>query len=266
MRPSTFLIPFLTLLQHTLSQSTIDSSEYTDSSLSITGDEDSVLCETASTPANTNAAFGPPNVFLNASVNVGEIFILVAKLSVKINLDAQVPNLLQFNTGVDLSIGRVSLLIQNVSAKVRLQACLENLVTIIKATLSSIDLHPVLATLRNAVGHLIGAIGDGLSGTGTSSNSPSSKPMGLASTSTDLSARSLGVGLQNLEFSQNMIRPRPRKGHPSTNHVRLASQQTQEQCLDRETRHQAVDTTRLSIYKLISVEETAVYLRLDLYS
>ena len=70
MRPSTFLIPFLTLLQHTLSQSTIDSSEYTDSSLSITGDED------------TNAAFGPPNVFFNASVNVGEIFILVANLSV----------------------------------------------------------------------------------------------------------------------------------------------------------------------------------------
>ena len=206
MRPSTLLFSVLPLLHYGLSQSTADG--YTDYNLAIRGDEDSVLYETASTPANTNASFGPPDVFLNASVHVGEISLLVANLSAQINLDAQVLNLLKFNAGVDLKIGRVSLLIQNVTAEVRLEARLENLVKMINDTLSSVDLNPVLATLGDAVGDLTGAIGNGLGGTGTSSSSstsPTSTGTPNSNSSTTLNSRSLGIGLQNFEFDQNIL-------------------------------------------------------------
>ena len=66
-----------------------------------------------------------------ASVSVGEIHIEVQNLTAKINLDAQVLQLLSFNAGVDLSIQRVNLLIQNVTAKVLLEARLANLVLMI---------------------------------------------------------------------------------------------------------------------------------------
>jgi hypothetical protein len=64
-------------------------------------------------------------------VHVGEIHIEVQNLTAKINLDAQVLQLLSFNAGVDLSIDRVNLLIQNVTAKVILEARLANLVLMI---------------------------------------------------------------------------------------------------------------------------------------
>jgi len=64
-------------------------------------------------------------------VHVGEIHIEVQNLTAKINLDAQVLQLLSFNAGVDLSIDRVNLLIQNVTAKVLLEARLANLVLMI---------------------------------------------------------------------------------------------------------------------------------------
>lgn len=68
---------------------------------------------------------------IQASVHVGEINIEVQNLTAKINLDAQVLQLLSFNAGVDLSISRVQLLIQNVTAKVYLEARLANLVLMI---------------------------------------------------------------------------------------------------------------------------------------
>lgn len=52
-------------------------------------------------------------------------------LTAKINLDAQILQLLSFNAGVDLSIARVNLLIQNVTARVLLEARLANLVLMI---------------------------------------------------------------------------------------------------------------------------------------
>lgn len=64
-------------------------------------------------------------------MHVGEINIEVQNLTAKINLDAQVLQLLSFNAGVDLSIDRVRLLIQNVTAKVVLEARLANLVLMI---------------------------------------------------------------------------------------------------------------------------------------
>ena len=133
------------------------------------GDPTAVLYETENTNANVSALDPEPDVMLNASVHVGEIFIGVDNLTAKINLDAQVLQLLQFNAGVDLSIDKVSLLIQNVTAKVYLEARLGNLVKMIGDVLDSIDLNPVIAELGNGLGTiindtagLVGHIGDGL--------------------------------------------------------------------------------------------------------
>ncbi|CAO2652954.1 Nn.00g023650.m01.CDS01 [Neocucurbitaria sp. VM-36] len=133
------------------------------------GDPLAVLYETENTPSNVSAFVPEPDVMLNASVHVGEIFIGVDNLTAKINLDAQVLQLLQFNAGVDLSIDKVTLLIQNVTAKVYLEARLGNLVKMIGDVLDSIDLNPVIAELGNGLGTiindtagLIGNIGDGL--------------------------------------------------------------------------------------------------------
>lgn len=196
MHISTALLYLIPLLPSSCAQSTSDG--YTDYSLTITDPDDTLLYETSSTPGNPDAKVGPPDVSLNASVSVGEINILVANLSAKIDLDLQILNLVQFNAGVNLDIGRVELNIQNISARVILEARLENLLKIVNSTLSSVDLNPVLATLGEAVGDLAGAVGDGLGGdAGGVSN---------GSTSNDLGARSLGLGVQpNLEFEQNIL-------------------------------------------------------------
>ena len=130
---------------------TPSSSGYTDYTLSLTGDPNSVIYETSSTSSNTTTTNTPPDVYLNATVHVSELSISVSNLTAKINLDAQVLKLLQFNAGIDLSIARVSLAISNVTAKVLLEARLENLVRMIEDTLVSIDLNPVLATVGQLV-------------------------------------------------------------------------------------------------------------------
>lgn len=163
---STLLLSSLLLLLTTLtSAQSTNSSGYTGYSLTLTGDSESVIYETASTPANVSSTTNPePDVFLNATVSVGEIDIEVSNLTAKINLDAQVLQLLQFSAGVDLSIDSVSLSIFNVSAKVLLEARLENLVAMINDTLSSIDLNPVLATLGENLGEVVGGVVDGVAG------------------------------------------------------------------------------------------------------
>lgn len=159
-----FALPLLPAFVSAQSSSTANGGGYIGYSLTESGDPDSAVYETASTPANVSTTYPPPDVFLNASVHVGEIDILVQNLSAKVNLDAQVLNLLQFNAGVDASINRVQLLIQNVNAKVILEARLANLVLMINDVLNSIDLNPVLVTLGNAVetigNETAGAIGD----------------------------------------------------------------------------------------------------------
>ncbi|KAL6703844.1 hypothetical protein ACN47E_008978 [Coniothyrium glycines] len=141
------------------------------------GDPLAVLYETENTTPNVSALVPEPDVLLNASVRVGEIFVGVDNLTAKINLDAQVLSLLQFNAGVDLSIDKVSLLIQNVTAKVYLEARLGNLVKMVSDVLDSIDLNPVIAELGNGLGSiindtagLVGDIGGGLTGGGGGSN------------------------------------------------------------------------------------------------
>lgn len=158
-----------------------DSDGYTGYKLAIRddGDPEAVVYETENTKSNVSALNPEPDVMLNASVHVGEIYVGVDNLTAKINLDAQVLSLLSFNAGVDLSIEKVSLTIQNVTAKVYLEARLGNLVTMVSDVLDSIDLNPVIAELGNGLGSiindtagLVGDVADGLTG-GSGSNSTS---------------------------------------------------------------------------------------------
>lgn len=94
------------------------------------GDPESAVYETAETNTDADSILPTdPDVYLNASVSVGEIYIEVDNITAKVNLQADVLNLLHFSAGVDASIDRVRLTIQNVSAKVLLEARLENVVT-----------------------------------------------------------------------------------------------------------------------------------------
>jgi hypothetical protein len=104
-------------------------------------------------------------------VSVKTIDIQVQNLTAKINLDAQVLNLLSFNAGVDLSIDEVRLLIQNVRAKVLLEARLENIVKMINATLSSIDLNPIIATLGEGLGEVLNTTAGAVGSLGSSAGS-----------------------------------------------------------------------------------------------
>ena len=114
--------------------------------------------------ASTHSNVPEPDLSLNASVQVGELDITVDNLTAKINLDAQVLQLLQFNAGVDLSIDRVSLLIQDIKAEVLLEARLANLVRMINDTPNSLDLNRILATIGQAAGGIANTTDGGLTG------------------------------------------------------------------------------------------------------
>lgn len=93
------------------------------------GDPESAVYETADTNSDVDTILpAEPDVYLNASVHVGEIDIEVDNITAKVNLQADVLKLLHFTAGVDASIDRVKLTIQNISAKVLLEARLENVV------------------------------------------------------------------------------------------------------------------------------------------
>lgn len=125
------------------------------------GDPDSAVYETANTDPDTDPNTGgvvlakEPDVYLNASVYVGEIDIEVDNITAKINLDAQVLKLLHFSAGVDVSIDRVKLTITNISAEVELEARLENVVQMVSDVLHSIDLNPIIATLGQDVNKIV---------------------------------------------------------------------------------------------------------------
>lgn len=94
------------------------------------GDPDSAVYETADTNSDADTVLpAEPDVYLNASVSVGEIDIEVDNITAQVNVQADVLKLLHFTAGVDASIDRVKLTIQNISAKVLLEARLENVVT-----------------------------------------------------------------------------------------------------------------------------------------
>ncbi|KAI9700521.1 MAG: hypothetical protein M1820_006820 [Bogoriella megaspora] len=177
------------LVPITIAQST---STYIGYTRSTEGDPDSVVYDTADSPYNGSTTVPDPDVYLNASVSVGEIDLTVTNLTAKINLDAQVLQLLKFSAGVDVSIDEVDLLIQNVTAKVLLEARLGNLVSMIDDVMNSLDLNPVLATLGNAITNITNATGSALGGLTGSDNSSS------------LSTRSLDYNiLHNILYSVN---------------------------------------------------------------
>ncbi|WEW59901.1 hypothetical protein PRK78_005383 [Emydomyces testavorans] len=118
------------------------------------GDPIDTVYDTASTPSNVSTTIPEPDVFLNASVSVGEISILVANLTAKVNLDARVLSLVKINAGVDASIDRVTLVIRNVSAHALLEARLANLAAIVDNVLGSVQGNPNLLTIGTGVGNV----------------------------------------------------------------------------------------------------------------
>jgi len=119
------------------------------------GDAESAIYETANTESGVPMLSQDPDVYLNASVHVGEIDIEVDNITAKVNVDAQVLKLLHFTAGVDASIDRVKLTIQNVSAEVELEARLGNVVEMVNAVLHSIDLNPIVATLGQDINKIV---------------------------------------------------------------------------------------------------------------
>ncbi|KAJ4989923.1 hypothetical protein SVAN01_04570 [Stagonosporopsis vannaccii] len=211
-----FTTAIATLLPCAVLGQLTDSDGYTGYKLDIRDDGDplAVLYETKNTTPNVSALVPEPDVLLNASVHVGEIYVGVDNLTAKINLDAQVLSLLSFNAGVDLSIDKVSLLIQNVTAKVYLEARLTNLVSMVSDVLDSIDLNPVIAELGNGLGSiindtagLIGDVTDGLesgSGSGSGSGSNSSTPSSSGSAATKRAEDLMQFDLRhNILYSTN---------------------------------------------------------------
>ena len=165
--------PLLRLFLFLFAVGLINAQNSTDSgyigyTLESSGSTDDTLYETANTNTNVSTTNPPPDVFLNASVSVDEIDITVTNLSAKVNLDAQVLQLLGFNAGVTASINRVSLVIQNVTAKVILEARLGNVVAMISDVLDSLDLNPVLATLGQDVSSIVNTTAGALTDTTSS--------------------------------------------------------------------------------------------------
>ena len=183
---------------------------YTGYTLSSTNDKSNdVIYSTSSTPANVSTTNPPPDVVLNATVNVGQIDLLVSNLSAKVNLDVQVLQLLQFNAGVVASIDRVTLSISNVSAQVQLEARLANLVTMIKDVLDSVDLNPALATLGQTLNSTLNSTASTLS-------------------SSTVSARSLNL-VDNILYSVNDY-----SGHTHTNRILAQNGSIIDQSLDND--------------------------------
>lgn len=194
-------------------------SGYIGYSLSQNGSPEDAVYETASTDAGTDVLVPEPDVFLNASISVGEIDIEVDNITAKVNLDAKVLNLLRFNAGVDASIDRVRLNIQNVSAKVLLEARLENVVEMIGDVLNTIDLNPVVATLGRGVSNIVGNATDSLggsgSGEGASSSSAAAPSTSASSAAVRRSSNALDYNMaHNILYSVNDY-----SGHTHTNRV-----------------------------------------------
>ncbi|KAF2099344.1 hypothetical protein NA57DRAFT_74846 [Rhizodiscina lignyota] len=180
------------------SSTSAQSTGYFGYNLTETGDPTAATYDTLDTPANVSLTVPEPDVYLHANVHVGEIDILVANLSAKINLDAQVLQLLQFNAGVDASIKRVFLTIQNVTAEVYLEARLGNVVKMIGDVLDSLDLNPVLATLGQSLDNITDTVGGALGGSGSGGSS------GSGSNGT-LARRNPGLPQQSFELLQNIL-------------------------------------------------------------
>lgn len=108
---------------------------------------------------------------------VNRVFLKVDSLTAKLNLDAQVGNLVQVRAGADVLIGNVDLTIEGVRAQVLLLVDLDDVVYIVDRTLTFVDNHPEIvqqlgSTLQTTVGSVGGLVGGVVQGLllGTSTN------------------------------------------------------------------------------------------------
>jgi hypothetical protein len=103
------------------------------------------------------------------NVCVERIFLKVDSVTAKINLNAQVANLVKVQAGADVLIGTVDLTIQDVRAAALLLVDLDDVTHIVDNTLTFVDNHPEIiaqlgSTLQNTVGAVGGAVGQILRG------------------------------------------------------------------------------------------------------
>jgi hypothetical protein len=98
------------------------------------------------------------------NVCVERIFLKVDSVTAKLNLHAQVANLVKVNAGADVLIGNVDLTILDVRARALLLVDLDDVVHIVDQTLTFVDNHPEIisqlgSTLQNTVGTVGTAVG-----------------------------------------------------------------------------------------------------------
>lgn len=108
---------------------------------------------------------------------VRRLSLKVDSLTAKVNLDAQVGNLVQVRAGADVLIGQVDLTIEGVRAQLLLLVDLDDVVYIVDRTLTFVDNHPEVvqqlgSTLQTTVGSVGGLVGGVVQGLllGTSTN------------------------------------------------------------------------------------------------
>lgn len=94
---------------------------------------------------------------------VERIFLKVDSVTAKINLNAQVANLVTVRAGADVLIGNVDLTIQDVRARALLLVDLDDVVHIVDQTLTFVDNNPEIvqqlgSTLQNTVGAVGGLV------------------------------------------------------------------------------------------------------------
>jgi hypothetical protein len=94
---------------------------------------------------------------------VERIFLKVDSVTAKINLHAQISNLVTIRAGADVLIGNVDLTIQDVRARALLLVDLDDVVHIVDQTLTFIDNNPEIvqqlgSTLQNTVGAVGGLV------------------------------------------------------------------------------------------------------------
>lgn len=103
------------------------------------------------------------------NVCVERIFLKVDSVTAKLNLNAQVANLVKVSAGADVLIGEVDLTIQDVRAAVLLLVDLDDVVYIVDQTLTFVDNNPQIisqlgSTLQNTVGTVGSTVGGLLRG------------------------------------------------------------------------------------------------------
>lgn len=100
------------------------------------------------------------------NVCVERIFLKVDSVTAKLNLNAQVANLVRVNAGADVLIGNVDLTILDVRARALLLVDLDDVVHIVDQTLTFVDNNPqIIEQLGSTLQNTVGAVGTVVGGT-----------------------------------------------------------------------------------------------------